>query len=226
MSSVRYLLKQVLPPAVVGLVSRLYHLLGVGNSGLAPWGEKSQSWYDGEYRKQASYRRHYTESGYYFVWTVIVDRLMRYGAKQIIDVGCGPGQFAGMLADKGISGYLGIDLSEEAIRLARRNCPSFKFVVADVFKCDLLEKETYDCLVSLECLEHVQEDLALLGRVRSGTHCFFTVPNFPYVSHVRHFQDEKDVKSRYGELFIDLEVTTILGNSSGTKYFLAEGTRI
>lgn len=225
MSFFKEMLKQLLPPIFVVWGRGLQRRLGNAPVGNVPAGEKPQAWYDEEYLRQTAYQRHYTESGYYFLWTVIADRLVRCGARKIVDVGCGSGQFALLLADKGIPGYLGIDLSAEAIRLARQNCPDYRFVVADVFQGDLLEEEDYDCFVSLECLEHVEGDLQLIEKVRTGTRCFFTVPNFPYVSHVRHFGEEKEVLDRYRPLFEDLVVTTFLENSNGKKYFLGEGIR-
>ena len=52
------------------------------------------------------------------MWTVLADRIRRSGAKSVLDIGCGPGQFAACLFDMaGIETYTGLDFSAEAIRM-------------------------------------------------------------------------------------------------------------
>ncbi|MCF7669444.1 MAG: hypothetical protein K9N48_06690, partial [Verrucomicrobia bacterium] len=40
------------------------------------WGEKPPEWYDAVYAEISDYRYHYTKSKYYFLWAVIVDRMV------------------------------------------------------------------------------------------------------------------------------------------------------
>jgi len=46
-----------------------------------------------------------------------------------------------------------------------------------------------------EFLEHIEHDLDVIRFIRPRTYFVGTVPNFPYVSHVRHFQDCDEVTS-------------------------------
>src|SRR6185436_747485 len=108
---------------------------------------------------------------------------------------------ASLLHDKGIKKYRGLDLSSEAVRMATEWCPTFEFIATDLNRADAMEGFDYDCVVTLEFLEHVHFDLDVIERIRKGTKVFASVPNFPYVSHVRHFTDVTEVKLRYQRYF-------------------------
>ena len=56
---------------------------------------KEADWYDEIYRQPHDYQAHYTQSRYYFLWSVIADRLIRSGVRRVLELGCGTGQFAG-----------------------------------------------------------------------------------------------------------------------------------
>lgn len=225
MVKVKMFFKRIMPPFLLNLSRTCFRLIVGDQKGKEEIGEKPKEWYDGEYKKQAAYHQHYTDSSYYFIWTVIADRLVHSRVKNVIDIGCGSGQFAALLFDKKISNYIGVDLSDEAIRLARENCLGYRFISENVFESNLLKQQEYDCFVTLECLEHLEQDIELLEMVEPGTLCFFTVPNFPYISHVRFFDDEESVAVRYREFFQDFSVDTFWENSSGKKFFLVEGIK-
>jgi len=191
-----------------------------------PWGERLADWYDAVYKRSPEYRRHYTESMYYFLWTVVVDRMTRSRVNRILDLGCGPGQFGALLYDKGFRQYCGVDFSSKGIDIAIEKCPYFEFIVANVLETNVLESREYDCLVALEFLEHVREDLAVLQRVKAGTKFFGTVPNYPYPSHVRYFSSTEEVELRYAAFFSSFRVDAFLRNTKGRMFYLLEGTRL
>lgn len=59
------------------------------------------------------------------------------GDDQVLDVGCGFGEFAMYLQKQGHHGtYTGIDLSEELIREGRRQFPEIKLYAQDLFEFD------------------------------------------------------------------------------------------
>ena len=192
----------------------------VGRGELRPAG-----YYDDVYRVSASYRQPYWESRYYFLWSVVADRLVRANVRNILDLGCGPGQFAALLRDKGFERYCGIDFSETSVELAREVCPAFEFAVADLSDPDTLRHREYDCVLALEFLEHVEDDRGILEEIRPGTRVLLTVPNFPDPAHVRYFRRPSAVEARYERLFSDFRIDTFWPDRSGLRYFLLDGTR-
>jgi 2-polyprenyl-3-methyl-5-hydroxy-6-metoxy-1,4-benzoquinol methylase len=189
-------------------------------------GLQSAEWYDNKYENSAEYYKHYSESRYYFIWTVIVDRVIRNGLNKILDLGCGPGQVASLFRDKGISQYCGMDFSSKCIELAKQKCPDFSFIQEDIMKSDILESMDYDCVMAFEFLEHVEEDVKILERIRPGTKFYGSVPNFPNIAHVRHFSSEEEVRFRYGTCFSEFRVDTFPENPYGKVYYIIEGTKI
>ena len=189
-------------------------------------GVKNSAWFNNAFKNTPEYQVHYTESSYYFLWSVLLDRIKRGNVKSIIDLGCGPGQFASLLFDNEIERYLGIDFSEEAIKLAKSICPKFNFKVMDLAKSDILATYDYDCVITMEFLEHIEFDIDVLKQIKSGTKVFATVPNFPYVSHVRHFENTDEVINRYNYLFSEFSVYPFLENNKGKIFFLIEGKKL
>jgi len=189
-------------------------------------GTQTAAWYDWTYRGTPEYHGHYCDSSYYFLWTVIADRLTRQRYGKVLDLACGPGQFASLLYDKGVRQYRGIDFSPVCIEMAhRRQIPQFEFMLADLANEDALSGIEYDCVVTMEFLEHVEFDLSVLSRLKPGVRVLATVPNFPYTSHVRHFRDADEVTERYAAVFSSLTVDTFLENAKGKTFFLMEGIK-
>ena len=133
------------------------------------------------------------------------------------------GKLASLLQDKGITQYVGLDFSSKRIGQAKKFCPQLSFIQADIFECDHLETLDYELIVCTEFLEHVERDLDVLRRIKPGTRFLGTVPNFPYISHVRHFNDQDEVYSRYQSCFQTLRVDTFLANEKGSTFFLLDG---
>ena len=96
----------------------------------------------------------------------------------IVDVGCGTGGNIAFL-DRKYRG-VGIDTSQEAIRLARERNPAVEFVCGNApLDLDGLAKQARLFLLS-DVLEHVQDDRALLSALVAeasvGTYFLLTVP--------------------------------------------------
>ena len=216
------IIKQIMPPiimtAIKYIVKKLYYIRHLNR-------EKKAQWYDASFENNEHWTFHYSQSRYYFLWTVIADRITNCNAKAILDIGCGSGQFASLLRDKGVVNYCGIDFSPKRIALARKICPNLRFEIADVFKTDLFKTFEYDTIVSTEFLEHIKRDLMIIERIRSGVHFIGTVPNFPYTSHVRHFNNSDEVFRRYSKYFNAFCVDSFAANDKGSMYFILEGTK-
>lgn len=187
--------------------------------------ERSSEWYDTGYAAVKSYSKHYADSPYYPLWCVMLDRLAPAKVRCLFDVGCGPGQFAAFLRDQGLPRYVGLDFSDVCIRMAKSACEQFEFVCADAFKTDLFETLDYDVLVATEFLEHVENDLAIINRIRPGTRFYGSVPSFPHAGHVRYFSSSEEVMTRYAEGFDNFRVDEFLLGSKGISLFLIQGIR-
>jgi len=207
------------------LLRRALRRVGVP-SPVAGGRQQDSAFYDRTFEADDYWKRHYTGVHDYCCWTVIVDRMRRRGARRLLEVGCGTGQLAGAIRDAGLlDAYCGFDFSPQRLAQARTVCPEWRFEVADAFKTDLFTSFDYDAALSTEFLEHVEGDLEVLARLRPGTWFIGTVPNFPFVSHVRHFADTTSVVRRYGGLFERLDVVPIALNDKGKTLFVLEGVR-
>jgi SAM-dependent methyltransferase len=100
----------------------------------------------------AAYSRYYdllyrdkdyaAEAGY------VHDLIARYrpGAKTVLDLGCGTGRHAALLAQRGYQ-VAGVDLSEEMLNVARKGAPKLDFTQGDVRTVRL--GKTFDVVASL-----------------------------------------------------------------------------
>ncbi len=112
------------------------------------------------------------------VRSIVEEVLPSRSGKKIVDVGCGTG---GNLADLA-NDYqcLGIDTSEDAIRLARQRFPQIPFICGRA-PADLEgAAATADLFLLMDVLEHVPDDFLmfseLLAAARSGAQFLITVP--------------------------------------------------
>jgi SAM-dependent methyltransferase len=212
---------EISPPILVKLLRRLR---STPSRTAQPAGEKDSGWYDRAFEDNPAHDAHYTESPYYPIWTVILDRVRTETDKSILEVACGTGQLARALLDRGlIDSYYGFDFSPKRIHHAQRVTPELKFEVQDAFGTDVYDTVRYRMLIATEFLEHVQDDLLVLRRLRRGTRFIGTVPNYPWKSHLRHFKDVPEVASRYGELFTGLDIVPILRKKTGETIFVMDG---
>ena len=183
------------------------------------------AWYDAAYRAIENYDVPYWQSQYYFLWCVLAERIRAAGIKRVVDIGCGPGQFAACLFGlTEIETYAGLDFSKQAVAMAKRVCPRGHYVVDDATTTTLHQDIPHDLVTCTEVLEHVPADHLVLNRFKPGVRCLCTVPNFPYPSHVRHFKSAAEVLDRYGQFF-DRPDVWLLRKSSEDVFFLLDGIR-
>lgn len=192
-----------------------------------PGQERSAAWYDARYLSgREKFVQDYARSHYYFLWTVITDRVRRAGVRSVLEIGCGAGQLARLLLDQGVEQYVGLDMSPAAVELAQRHSPEARFEVADARTSDIYTRVAYDAVVCTEVLEHVTEDLLIVSRFAPGARCYCSVPSFPWMSHVRNFADADAVHQRYGPFFDDADVLALRSpRNERDTFFLLEGVR-
>jgi 2-polyprenyl-3-methyl-5-hydroxy-6-metoxy-1,4-benzoquinol methylase len=152
-------------------------------------------YYDHIFTREEDYRAHYRRSRYYVLWTQVITLLRLVRSPKILEIGCGPGQFAHYLYDEGFRDYHGFDFSPGAIRRAREVVPQ-SFEVGDASNPDLYRRD-YNVAVILEVLEHVRDDLSILASLRRNTVVFFSLPTFDDEAHVRYFGNDQEIRARY-----------------------------
>lgn len=215
-------LKQLTPPIVWSTIRAAASSI---RSPARPSREEQPADYYDRMAQHERWRVHYTESHYYFFWSIIADRLVRFGAQSVLDLGCGSGQLAVLLGDRGIKRYCGVDFSGEQIRLARAACPQFEFVQSDITSTDILECGSYDAIVATEFLEHIDGDLEVVKRIHPRTFVLASLPNYDDPSHVRFFASPSEIASRYASFFDSFRVDALRRNTQGIVYYLLEGVR-
>ncbi len=200
--------------------------LGLRKAAPEPSGrEEDAGFYDTLYTSVEEYHLPYQRSLYYFMWSVIADRLRRAGTKRVLEIGCGAGQLAAYLLDQGVEGYTGLDFSPAAVGLARKNAPAGTFVVGDA-RDPAIHAAEHEVVICTEVLEHIEADLLVLSHFTPGKRCLCTVPSFPYESHVRHFKDAAEAAARYGAFFESLDVMTFRSpRDPADRFYLMDGVR-
>ena len=86
----------------------------------------------------------------------------------ILDVGCGPGNYCDLLFKKGFR-VIGVDYSEEMIKVAKEKYPSITFEVGSGYDLKF-ENKSFDMVLSigtLQCLLDHEKFLSELARVSS-----------------------------------------------------------
>lgn len=183
----------------------------------------SKEYYNSIYASSNEYSQTPEESIYIDVWECVAEKIKENSPERILDIGCGPGQFAYFLNKKIPQvQYTGVDFSTTAIAIAQKRCPNYTFIAANATSVRDMPPESYDLVITLEVLEHIENDLELLQQLCHGKRIVFSVPDFDSFSHVRYFKDKEEVLRRYSEL-VDIQDITEVNISPKTKLFVATG---
>lgn len=89
--------------------------------------------------------------------------------KKMLEVGCGNGDFSNYLSIERNADILGLDFSKESIAIANEKKKKFNasgsdFMVGDAQNINLPDN-SYDIIVSCECLEHIPEPQKMVSEI-------------------------------------------------------------
>jgi 2-polyprenyl-3-methyl-5-hydroxy-6-metoxy-1,4-benzoquinol methylase len=156
--------------------------------------EQKSEYYDKAFSKDPRYSGFYKELAHFPVFQIALAYLKEMDRPYVMELGCGTGQFAQFIWERGIREYLGVDFSEKAIEIAKKLSPQL-FKVADISTVEIPPE--FDTFVLLEVLEHIEKDLEVLRRIPEGKKIIFSVPRFDDPAHVRHFTSKQEVEFRF-----------------------------
>lgn len=156
--------------------------------------ERSKSYYDQKYEHK------YHIENYYPIFDKVLEFIkLQNHESSVLDIGCGIGECARRLKEIGFHNYFGFDLSESAIREAKKRVPEWsdKFKVHNVYELDSL-KFPYDIAIAIEVLEHIQ-DLKFIQILKPGTILIGSVPNYwsSNNEHLRVYPNKFHIWNRF-----------------------------
>lgn len=159
--------------------------------------EKDAGYYDDRLARK-KYQQHYLLSPYLMLWRFVYIRgVGRLREPKVLDLGCGPGQFAAMLRELGVPKYRGLDFSKVAVESGRRVCPEYEFEQRGLRTLVPQDFAGFNVVTCLETLEHIEDDISVLKRIPIGARVVLSVPKHDSESHVRHFPRRDQVIERY-----------------------------
>ncbi len=144
----------------------------------------------------------------------------------VLEVGCGEGRGIEMLLNKSAR-FTAVDKIEEALQVLRKKFPTAKFLSMNIPPFAELEDSEYDCVVSFQVIEHIENDVLYLKEIhrvlKPGGIALLTTPNRklslsrnPW--HIREYlaQELKDLAAL---IFSNVEIKGITGNEKVMRYY-------
>jgi ubiquinone/menaquinone biosynthesis C-methylase UbiE len=144
----------------------------------------------------------------------------------VLEVGCGEGRGVELLMRKATA-FTAVDKIEEALQVLREKFPTARFLSMNIPPFGPLPDNTYDCVVSFQVIEHIQNDVLYLKEIqrvlKPGGIALLTTPNRklslsrnPW--HIREYlaQELKDLASG---IFSSAEIKGITGNEKVMEYY-------
>jgi ubiquinone/menaquinone biosynthesis C-methylase UbiE len=118
--------------------------------------------------------------------------------KKLLDLGCGPGIHAKEYCARGAE-VIGVDISEEMIKIAKEQAPKATFLKADLLKIPFPNNH-FDIITSSYVLDHI-EDLnyaatEILRVLKDNGEFIFTIPH-PIINMFRDEKEGKYIPSHY-----------------------------
>jgi SAM-dependent methyltransferase len=142
----------------------------------------------------------------------LVAKVRQLDVRTVLDVGCGSGDNLCALATVPGLALTGVDISPEALALARQWVPSAKLLELDVEHQSLPQR--FDLVISFQVIEHLADDVAALTHMRQMADQWVLVtsmcgrmrPSEKHIGHVRNytFDELRDKAKRAGLEVVDL----------------------
>ena len=157
--------------------------------------EQGKEYYDEIYSQE------YPVEKYIPIYKIILSYIdsIKLNKKNILDIGCGVGEFAKQLQNRKFDNYLGFDFSENAIFKAKDKLPNIsnKFIVHDCYNLSALAYD-YNISIAVEVLEHL-DDIKIIKQLKKETYFIGTLPNFwaSNNAHLRIYKSKLHIYARF-----------------------------
>jgi ubiquinone/menaquinone biosynthesis C-methylase UbiE len=86
--------------------------------------------------------------------------------KDVLEIGCGNGYGGYLLNQPGSKSYVGLDVMEEQIEIARRKYPQFNFIVQDATDLGQFANGSKDLVILFGVLHHIPEWRKVIDEIR------------------------------------------------------------
>ena len=77
--------------------------------------------------------------------------------KNVLEIGCGNGYGGCLLNQLGPKSYIGLDMMEEQIEIARRDYPQYEFILQDATDLSQFSDDSKDVVIIFGVLHHIPE---------------------------------------------------------------------
>jgi len=141
-----------------------------------------------------TYAKCYSEIDYCKIY--IDEFIANLSGKKVLDIGCGAGQITDYLTQKGFE-VIGLDFSHKLLKIAKRNFPNSKFILADI--CEYEQNEQVDGIITKDVLFHLSDEnlVSVLQKFRrmikpNGNLCI--IMDMPKEAGEQIFVEELDEK--------------------------------
>jgi len=144
----------------------------------------------------------------------------------VLEVGCGEGRGVGLLMEHARS-FTAVDKIEAAINILKAKYPTGRFESMNIPPLKTLQDNAYDCIVSFQVIEHIEDDVLYLKEIhrvlKPGGVALFTTPNRsmslsrnPW--HVREYLPG-ELEGIAQKIFPKVEMKGITGNEKVMNYY-------
>jgi len=102
------------------------------------------------------------------------------GAKKVLDAGCGEGFVIERLNKDWAAEFMGLDIEEDALKIAKEKNPQVSFQQASVYQLPFRDK-SFDLVILSEVLEHLEDPAKALEEIKrvAKDYTLISVPHEP-----------------------------------------------
>jgi ubiquinone/menaquinone biosynthesis C-methylase UbiE len=144
----------------------------------------------------------------------------------LLEVGCGEGRGIDLLLPR-VASFSAIDKIASVVEVLKKKYPTANFVSGNIPPFAAFGDNSFDCIVSFQVIEHIQDDVAYLKEIhrvlKPGGFALITTPNRPLSLsrnpwHIREYTAVELTNLAKG-IFSGVEMKGIGGNDKVMQYY-------